>query len=227
MKCLKELRELKKEFEEHTEELEKESRKKLDEEEIEKIENGPGISRYPGNTREQHLLYFYTLRTEDVENALKSLKNIDTAKIEEKISNVKEQTARNLIEEPENANKQSRASRSLRRAVKAIEGKEPQQFNERKYETSEIYSENQENRMFDQKRKEVVDAFLSASGLIGEKLPYRKQLQHLKRTQDADLKQADRYTEKINSIRDDMRKRAEVINQSIKRASYNLKEAEK
>lgn len=227
MKPIKDLENLKMELENKTEELEKEVRQKLDEKEIEKIENGPGLRKFPGDTREQHLLYFYTLRIEDIENALKSLKNIDTAEFEKKIKDIKEQTARNLIEEPENADKQSKASRSIKRAVKAIKGEEPQHFNEIKYETSELYSKNQKNQIFDQERKEAVDTFLSASGLLGEKLPYRKQLQHLRRTKKEDLEEADKYTEKIKSIRDDLRKRAEIVNQSIKRASYNLKETKK
>jgi hypothetical protein len=222
MNPVKELEDLREELEEKTEKLKKEVRQKLDDEEIQRIAEGPGLRKFPGNTREQHMLYFYTLRKQDIEKTLSKLNRLETAELEEKIENLKEEAGRNLTEKPEKADRQSKASRSLQRAVNAIKGEDYGDFNEVKYETSDLYNEQQENKVHREKRLEAVETFLSAPGLLGEKLPYRKQLADLKGIEKEDLEEADRYTEKIEETRQELRERAEMINQSLKRASYNL-----
>lgn len=220
MNPLEKLQDLKEELEKKTEELEEKLIEKKDEDEIERIKKGPGLRNFPGDTREQHLLYFYKLRTEDIENTLQKLREIETEKFEEKKQELEEQVGKNLTENPQRADRYSKAVRGLERAVNAIKGEEVEEFFENKYETSDLKRE-EKHQMLSEEREKATHTFLSASGLLGEKLPYRKQLNQLKRIENEDLEEADRYTEKIQEIRKELRKRAEIIDQSTQRASHN------
>lgn len=228
MKPLKELEGLKEELEDKVDELEKEVREKLDEKEIQRIEKGPGLRKFPGNTREQHLLYFYTLRIEDIEKALKQMRNLEKEKIREKTEELKQKSGENITENSEKSDRYSQAARGLERALKAIEGEELENFLEIKYETSNFYEQpEKKNEILSEQREKASHTFLQASGLLGEKIPYKRQLESLKGIKSEDLEEADKYTEKIEEIREELRKRAEIIDQSIKRASFNVSEPEK
>jgi hypothetical protein len=226
MRPLRDLEDLKKELEDKIKELEREVRQKLEEKEIQRIEKGPGLRKFPGSTREQHLLYFYTLRIEDIEKALKELRDIETKKIKEKVEYLKQKSGENIGQNSEKSNKFSKGVKSLERALKAIKGNEYQDFLEIKYETSDFYDNQPRNEFLSDERTEAVHTFLRISGLLGEKTPYREQLKNLRGIGSKDLKEADKYTRRIEDICEGLRERAETVDQSIKRASYSLKQAE-